>query len=111
MSGPITKGIRRSGFDRIARIDYWNVMYSFNPNRLYFLISNGAIRKTIRMTPFSRRGTYEWTMSNPPIRVNKKVIGIIPKNDATKKVFPLILVRSEERRVGKECRSRWSPYH
>ena len=25
-------------------------------------------------------------------------------------VLPLIL-RSEERRVGKECRSRWSPYH
>ena len=22
-----------------------------------------------------------------------------------------ILMRSEERRVGKECRSRWSPYH
>ena len=29
------------------------------------------------------------------------------------KVKPLKydLVRSEERRVGKECRSRWSPYH
>src|SRR2546429_7912999 len=24
---------------------------------------------------------------------------------------PRRLVRSEERRVGKECRSRWSPYH
>src|SRR5258707_9793694 len=24
---------------------------------------------------------------------------------------PLCLQRSEERRVGKECRSRWSPYH
>src|SRR3712207_7702827 len=24
---------------------------------------------------------------------------------------PLIDSRSEERRVGKECRSRWSPYH
>ena len=24
---------------------------------------------------------------------------------------PLVLTRSEERRVGKECRSRWSPYH
>src|SRR3989442_13200305 len=24
---------------------------------------------------------------------------------------PAIVVRSEERRVGKECRSRWSPYH
>ena len=23
----------------------------------------------------------------------------------------LMQVRSEERRVGKECRSRWSPYH
>ena len=25
--------------------------------------------------------------------------------------YPGILSRSEERRVGKECRSRWSPYH
>ena len=23
----------------------------------------------------------------------------------------MIIFRSEERRVGKECRSRWSPYH
>src|SRR3712207_519631 len=27
-------------------------------------------------------------------------------------IFPLFAdIRSEERRVGKECRSRWSPYH
>ena len=26
-------------------------------------------------------------------------------------VFPIPDGRSEERRVGKECRSRWSPYH
>src|SRR2546425_4035565 len=25
--------------------------------------------------------------------------------------WPLVWQRSEERRVGKECRSRWSPYH
>ena len=24
---------------------------------------------------------------------------------------PFVIMRSEERRVGKECRSRWSPYH
>src|SRR2546430_12543431 len=24
---------------------------------------------------------------------------------------PMLRARSEERRVGKECRSRWSPYH
>ena len=29
--------------------------------------------------------------------------------DATVQVIELL--RSEERRVGKECRSRWSPYH
>ena len=35
-------------------------------------------------------------------------------NDArghTEEVKGLGVVRSEERRVGKECRSRWSPYH
>src|SRR2546430_6788309 len=26
-------------------------------------------------------------------------------------VLPYSALRSEERRVGKECRSRWSPYH
>src|SRR3972149_5851605 len=29
----------------------------------------------------------------------------------TLKFFRFSLKRSEERRVGKECRSRWSPYH
>ena len=27
------------------------------------------------------------------------------------RMFVLPAIRSEERRVGKECRSRWSPYH
>ena len=26
-------------------------------------------------------------------------------------VFDKSMIRSEERRVGKECRARWSPYH
>ena len=29
----------------------------------------------------------------------------------TNKVKAALNIRSEERRVGKECRSRWSPYH
>src|SRR2546421_4141600 len=28
-----------------------------------------------------------------------------------KVIVPFTRLRSEERRVGKECRSRWSPYH
>ena len=31
--------------------------------------------------------------------------------DSIAEVHPSIKSRSEERRVGKECRSRWSPYH
>ena len=37
--------------------------------------------------------------------VQAGVISIAPMNVLA------INIRSEERRVGKECRSRWSPYH
>ena len=33
------------------------------------------------------------------------------KAKAVKDKFEETFIRSEERRVGKECRSRWSPYH
>ena len=32
-----------------------------------------------------------------------------PEDNLTRLI--IAIVRSEERRVGKECRSRWSPYH
>ena len=40
-------------------------------------------------------------------------IGIDSVNDGeiSKANFTFYIRRSEERRVGKECRSRWSPYH
>ena len=34
-----------------------------------------------------------------------------PVREAIHAVFLYHAIRSEERRVGKECRSRWSPYH
>ena len=33
------------------------------------------------------------------------------KNLPISEIMRLREIRSEERRVGKECRSRWSPYH
>ena len=41
------------------------------------------------------------------IGIYKLVINKVVDRD----LFISILARSEERRVGKECRSRWSPYH
>ena len=35
--------------------------------------------------------------------------GITPNQISMMSIF--FAMRSEERRVGKECRSRWSPYH
>src|SRR5258705_11419797 len=47
-------------------------------------------------------------------RVAGAAVGLVaaPKRDQTRLARPRLLAkRSEERRVGKECRSRWSPYH
>src|ERR1035438_6046195 len=38
-------------------------------------------------------------------------IGTVLRDTAVSTGIVLALLRSEERRVGKECRSRWSPYH
>ena len=38
-------------------------------------------------------------------------IYIIDLQKTVKKLEEAYFFRSEERRVGKECRSRWSPYH
>ena len=35
----------------------------------------------------------------------------LEQQTATSEILRVIVFRSEERRVGKECRSRWSPYH
>ena len=40
-----------------------------------------------------------------------KVTGIIFAVLIFSLVVNILYLRSEERRVGKECRSRWSPYH
>ena len=42
------------------------------------------------------------------------IVGMKVKNREALKMLPDKIkqsLRSEERRVGKECRSRWSPYH
>src|SRR3712207_7463714 len=41
--------------------------------------------------------------------LGRKVPAIVNYDHFT--IVPELLDRSEERRVGKECRSRWSPYH
>jgi len=42
---------------------------------------------------------------------NDGLIPVITMCSKTKDILMHGYMRSEERRVGKECRSRWSPYH
>ena len=43
---------------------------------------------------------------------NKPVTFFVGENGSGKStLLEALALRSEERRVGKECRSRWSPYH
>ena len=59
---------------------------------------------------------------NPPDQTNEEEIGSLPEKEFRVMIVKMIQklgnkmdkiqeTRSEERRVGKECRSRWSPYH
>ena len=50
----------------------------------------------------------------PNLKAKKAIVAKIAekmKNAQGTIVMDYRLTRSEERRVGKECRSRWSPYH
>ena len=51
--------------------------------------------------------------SQVPIGGRGKLGGvqIVRRQSDIESVARKMLTRSEERRVGKECRSRWSPYH
>src|SRR5574337_2089878 len=66
--------------------------YSFG---FFYLLSLGTL--------FHAAGT---DMLGPFNRLFRKNIVLVPLV-----FFFSLLYRSEERRVGKECRSRWSPYH
>ena len=46
-------------------------------------------------------------IANAHFQAGEDLLGFV----MTKQADGTIVARSEERRVGKECRSRWSPYH
>ena len=66
---------------------------------------------------FKRTDVLNWLKDNGrPIRQDRGVADALRGLVETSKIAPILLffaayARSEERRVGKECRSRWSPYH
>src|SRR3989475_10997385 len=69
-----------------------------------------------RAVASAKRGFAQWSQTPAPIRgeVLHRVGDLLVqrKEDIARAMTrEMGKVRSEERRVGKECRSRWSPYH
>ena len=52
----------------------------------------------------------EFHLNDRPSELSGKTLGLLENHKANSDKV-LQELRSEERRVGKECRSRWSPYH
>ena len=72
-------------------------MNTLNENRL------NALTKRHRLT--------EWIQKQDPYICCIQETHFRPRDTYRMKVRGWKKIRSEERRVGKECRSRWSPYH
>ena len=65
---------------------------------------------------FAYEGGYDNIFENLSLQIDTSwKLGLVGRNGRGKTTLLKLLMgqysRSEERRVGKECRSRWSPYH
>ena len=80
------------------------------------IISDGEQRRTNYVTHLTRNmGGFDYTNLQPKeMRGGRRTLlagSCIQPIEHRQAIIVDDLVRSEERRVGKECRSRWSPYH
>ena len=70
--------------------------------RVLDVMNQGKLKQAIRITA---------TPSQQPLPKTASKFGGVPYLPVGESAPTNAQLRSEERRVGKECRSRWSPYH
>src|SRR2546426_12635881 len=96
----------RPELDRQACFDYLGLGYVPEPATGFTNVRALPSGSTLRITPDGAHdAVFHRVAAHPDFRRGLA--------DATDDAADRLLraVRSEERRVGKECRSRWSPYH
>ena len=88
---------------------------SGGPHCLYYGVTTNHV---LGMEVVLADGSVHWVSGDAPDRVGLDLCGVLVGSEGTLCAITKIKVRllrtpprSEERRVGKECRSRWSPYH
>ena len=104
------KVISKNGYNYIVKV---GLEYSNFPAKQYSSVVLPAGKyKALRIIIGEGKGKNWWCVMFPPLCFVDDQNGII--DEKTDKKLKEVLTeeeRSEERRVGKECRSRWSPYH
>ena len=82
----------------------------FQGEELIDLPSHRIARKGIAFCP-EERGIFASLNVDENLQLPPRIRDGGMSREAVLELFPNLKERSEERRVGKECRSRWSPYH
>src|SRR3989442_15828086 len=98
---------------------WWNVQMFPNPLRIQAEMSHGEHigqcklcreAKQLRDSHLLPRSLYKTLRAANAPNPNPIFLTSTRAGQTSKQLTDYVL-RSEERRVGKECRSRWSPYH
>ena len=91
---------------------YEDFIMGFRPSATGFELKKGAFYNFCKKAEIDSDNEYFFIIDEINRGNLSKIFGelfMLIEND--KRGNALQLLRSEERRVGKECRSRWSPYH
>src|SRR5258707_15139206 len=72
-----------------------------------------ARKDRVTSTPLTSNRTPPQSVSNAAadLALANEIDRTVAESDLAQARWGVFVMRSEERRVGKECRSRWSPYH
>ena len=73
---------------------------------------NCPVASMCKLVGVSKSGYYDWLgRPDSATKVRRRKLTLMVESEFNASDMTYGLCRSEERRVGKECRSRWSPYH
>ena len=97
--------LKREGFEVISAFDGEEAKSKILQDKPNILLLDLAMPK------INGWEVLRWLKQEKRLSIPTIIISAKDDLDNVKKTYDLQADRSEERRVGKECRSRWSPYH
>ena len=90
--------------------EHWALHESETFKDITFVLADAQLYKNVTWV-VGDAGCGKTTAAIDYRKKHRNVFYILCSEDMKKSDFVREIARSEERRVGKECRSRWSPYH